>query len=183
MIWKLVPNSHLGIFLGYSRSLEILHYYDTKSALVKTASQGPFDEVMNDLAATPPPNMQILWQLNNKGSLAPDEINMLPLDLSVSDDPFDCLDELSPAVICDHHCTLSKSPSTTFESEHTSPELYRTTHLRAALKTSAVNSTLGLSLFPSMTIQFSLQISAIAAALSTVAESDATSFKIVFTPD
>lgn len=70
MIWKLVPNSHLGIFLGYSRSLEILHYYDTKSALVKTASQGPFDEVMNDLAATPPPNMQILWQLNNKGSLA-----------------------------------------------------------------------------------------------------------------
>lgn len=97
---KLVPGSHLGIFLGYSCSHKIFHYYDTKSALVKTASHAPFDEVMNDPATTPPPpNMQILRQLNNNGSLAPDEINMLPFDLSDSDSPFDCLDELSPAVI------------------------------------------------------------------------------------
>ena len=41
---KLVPNSRLGIFLGYSRSLKVLYYYDVGSAIVKTATHARFDE-------------------------------------------------------------------------------------------------------------------------------------------
>ena len=41
-------------FLGYSRSLKVLYYYDMDSALVKTATQARFDEGMNDLVDTSP---------------------------------------------------------------------------------------------------------------------------------
>jgi hypothetical protein len=41
-------------FLGYSRSLKVLYYYDMDSALVKTATQARFDEGMNDVVDTPP---------------------------------------------------------------------------------------------------------------------------------
>ena len=99
---KLVPNSRLGIFLGYSRSLKILYYYDLESAIVKTATHARFDEGMNDLADKPPPNVQILRQLNTDGSIMPDKLDVSPLDLSVSDDPFDRLDVLTPAITCDH---------------------------------------------------------------------------------
>ncbi|KAI2497911.1 retrotransposon [Fragilaria crotonensis] len=99
---KAIPNSRLGIFLGYSRSLKILYYYDLESSLVKTATHARFDEGMNDLVDKPPPNVQILRQLNNDDSPSPDNVDMSPLDLTVSDDPFDRLDELNPAIICDH---------------------------------------------------------------------------------
>ena len=99
---KLVPNSRLGIFLGYSRSLKILYYYDVESAIVKTATHARFDEGMSDLDGKPPPNVQILRQLNNDGSLEPDQFDLSPLDLAVSDDPFNQLDTLTPALTCDH---------------------------------------------------------------------------------
>jgi hypothetical protein len=73
-----------------------------ESALVKTATRARFDEGMNDLADKPPPNVQILRQLNHDGSFVLDSLDLSPLDLSVSNDPFDRLDELSPAIICDH---------------------------------------------------------------------------------
>ena len=41
-------------------------------------------------------------KLNQDGTIAPDSMTISPLDLAVSDDPFDRLDELSPAIICEH---------------------------------------------------------------------------------
>ncbi|KAI2491256.1 Reverse transcriptase (RNA-dependent DNA polymerase) [Fragilaria crotonensis] len=99
---KLVPNSRLGIFLGYSRSLKIMYYYDIDSAVVKTATHARFDEGMNDVLGTPPPNVQILRQMNSDNPVIPDLVDLSPLDLSVSDDPFDRLDKLTPAIVCDH---------------------------------------------------------------------------------
>lgn len=58
---------------------------------------------MNDLVDKPPPNVQIFRQLNNDGSVKPDSLDVVsPLDLSASDDPFDRLDELTPAIVCEH---------------------------------------------------------------------------------
>jgi hypothetical protein len=54
------------------------------------------------LTKSHPPNIQILCQLNNNGSLAPDKFDLSPLDLSISNDPFDQLDELTPALACNH---------------------------------------------------------------------------------
>jgi hypothetical protein len=51
---RMVPNSCLGIFLGYSRTLSVLYYFDVESALVKTAAHARFDEGMNDLTDVPP---------------------------------------------------------------------------------------------------------------------------------
>jgi hypothetical protein len=64
---RVVPNSRLGIFLGYSRSLSVLYYYDVESSIVKTATHARFDEGMNDLA-TVPPNVQALRHLSPDGS-------------------------------------------------------------------------------------------------------------------
>jgi hypothetical protein len=61
-----VPNSRLGIFLGYFRSLSVLYYYDVESSIVKTATHARFDEGMNDLA-TVPPNVQALRHLSPDG--------------------------------------------------------------------------------------------------------------------
>jgi hypothetical protein len=51
---RMVPNSRLGIFLGYSRTLSVLYYFGVESALVKTATHARFDEGMNDLKDVPP---------------------------------------------------------------------------------------------------------------------------------
>jgi hypothetical protein len=45
----------LGIFLGYSRTLKVMYYFDTASSLVKTATHARFDEGMNDLVDDAPP--------------------------------------------------------------------------------------------------------------------------------
>ena len=99
---KMVPNSRLGIFLGYSRSLKVLYYYDLESSKVKTATHARFDEGMNDLVDNVPPNVQLLRQFNNNGTVQPDIVDISPLNLSVSDDPFDRLDALTLAIVCDH---------------------------------------------------------------------------------
>ena len=80
---KLVSNSRVGIFLGYSRTLKILYYYDVNSAIVKTATRARFDEGMNDLEGTPPSNVHILRQLDQDGNLSPNKFDLSPSDLSV----------------------------------------------------------------------------------------------------
>ena len=64
---RVVPNSRIGIFLGYSRTLSVLYYFDVESALVKTATHARFDEGMNDLADGPP-NVNALHRLSPDGS-------------------------------------------------------------------------------------------------------------------
>ena len=99
---KVIPNSRLGIFLGYSRSFKVLYYYDLDSSMVKTATHARFDEGMNDLHADAPPNVQVLRQLNNDSSVIPDSLDVSQMNLSITDDPFDKLDELAPTIICEH---------------------------------------------------------------------------------
>jgi Reverse transcriptase (RNA-dependent DNA polymerase)/GAG-pre-integrase domain len=177
---KLVPNSRLGIFLGYSRSLKILYYYDMESALVKTATHARFDEGMNDLDGTPPPNVQILRQLNQDGSMMADTVALSPLDLSVSDDPFDRLDELTPAIACDHptlgfdiaECHIRKRAYISNIAPHSSAG--RIKNVRRKYIGSFIVSVNDSPVFTAT--------SAIAA-LSAAATSDAVTFKIVLAPD
>ena len=56
---------------------------------------------MNDLSE-PPPNVQSLRNIDPHNTLAADSLDVSPMNLEVTDDPFDRLDSLSPAVICDH---------------------------------------------------------------------------------
>ncbi|KAI2490688.1 Reverse transcriptase (RNA-dependent DNA polymerase) [Fragilaria crotonensis] len=98
---RVVPNSRLGIFLGYSRSLKVMYYFDLGSSTVKTATHARFDEGMNDLDE-PPPNVKLLRNLADGGVVDPDRLDLPPFDLDVSDDPFDRLDELSPPITCEH---------------------------------------------------------------------------------
>ncbi|MFY8200141.1 MAG: hypothetical protein ACOVLE_05695, partial [Pirellula staleyi] len=100
---RVVPNSRLGIFLGYSRSLKVMYYFDLGSSTVKTATHARFDEGMNDLDE-PPPNVKLLRTLADGGVISPDRLDLPPLNLEVSDDPFDRLDELSPTITCEHPC-------------------------------------------------------------------------------
>ena len=99
---KLVPNSRLGVFLGYSRSLKVLYYFDLGTSLVKTATHARFDEGMNDLS-DPPPKAQLLRDLAVDGHVPPDSLSSpMPINLDISDDPFDRLDELTLSVVGDH---------------------------------------------------------------------------------
>ena len=98
---RVVPNSRLGVFLGYSRTLKILYYFDLASSLVKTATHARFDEGMNDLADAPP-NVQGLCLLSPDGTVPADRPVLSPLNLDVTDDPFHGLDSITQAIKCDH---------------------------------------------------------------------------------
>jgi hypothetical protein len=74
---RVVPNSRLGVFLGYSRSLKIMYYFDLGSSTVKTATHARFDEGMNDLDE-PPPNVKILQNLTSDGTIDPDRLLLPP---------------------------------------------------------------------------------------------------------
>ena len=100
---RVVPNSRLGIFLGYSRSLKVMYYFDLGSSTVKTATHARFDEGMNDLDE-PPPNVKLLRNLADDGVVDPDRLDLPLLNLEVSDDPFDRLDEVSALISCEHPC-------------------------------------------------------------------------------
>ncbi len=88
---------------------------------------------------------------------------MSPLDLSVSDNPFDCLDELPPAVVCDHptlgfevsECHIRKRAYISGIARAANVRESHRKRPRVSSKTSAANTS-GLSSFPSMTNQFSL---------------------------
>ena len=103
-VGRLVNNSRLGVFLGYSRSLKVLYYLDLHSNTVKTATHARFDEGMNDLA-NPPPNVQLLRNID--GARAPTTLgaetaSITPPLLEVSDDPFDRLDSIEQTISCQH---------------------------------------------------------------------------------
>ncbi|KAI2506527.1 hypothetical protein MHU86_7937 [Fragilaria crotonensis] len=100
---RVVPNSRLGIFLGYSRSLKVMYYFDLGSSTVKTATHARFDKGMNDLDE-PPPNVKLLRYLADDGIVDPDRLDLPLLNLEVSDDPFERLDKLSPSITCEHPC-------------------------------------------------------------------------------
>ena len=66
---RVIPNSRLGIFLGYSRTLKVLYYYDLTSTIVKTATHARFDEGMNDLHNDAPPDVLALRHLSLDGAV------------------------------------------------------------------------------------------------------------------
>ncbi|KAI2501346.1 retrotransposon [Fragilaria crotonensis] len=99
---RVVPNSRLGIFLGYSRTLKVLYYYDLHSAVVKTATHARFDEGMNDLHTDAPPDVLALRHLSLDGSIPAERPVLSPLNLEVSDDPFNRLDTVTQLIKCDH---------------------------------------------------------------------------------
>ena len=177
---KLVPNSRLGIFMGYSRSLKVLYYYDLESAMVKTATHARFDEGMNDLSDNLPPNVRILKQLNKDGPPDLDDLDLSPLDLSISDDPFDRLDELTPAIICEHptlgfeiaECHIRKRAYISNIVPHTSAG-----RIKNARRKYIGSFIVSVNDVPTFTAASALS------ALSSVATSDAVSFKIVLAPD
>lgn len=99
---RVVPNSRLGIFLGYSRTLKVLYYYDLTSTVVKTATHARFDEGMNDLHHDAPPDVLALRHLSLDGAISIDRPLLSPLNLEVSDDPFNRLDTVTQLIKCDH---------------------------------------------------------------------------------
>ena len=58
---------------------------------------------MNDLDE-PPPNVKLLRNLADDGVVVPDRLDLSLLNLEVSDNPFERLDELSPPITCEHPC-------------------------------------------------------------------------------
>ena len=178
---KVVPNSRLGIFLGYSRSLKVLYYYDIESALVKTATHVRFDEGLNDLVTSAPPNVQILRHLNHDGSdIPPDTLDVSPLNLAVSDDPFDQLDSLSPLIVCEHP-TLGSEVSECHirKRAYVSSIIPNTTASRIKnVRRKYIGAFIvSVNDHPVFTAEAAI------AALTTAAASDLPSFRIVFAPD
>ena len=177
---KVIPNSRLGIFLGYSRSLKILYYYDLASALVKTATHARFDEGMNDLSSAAPPNVQLLRQLNNDGDISPDRLDLSPLNLSISDDPFEHLDELSPAISCDH-------PTLGFEISEC--HIRRRGYVSGIVANTSASKVRNVrrkyvgAYVVSVNDQPTFTAASVISALQSVASSDDTSFRVVFAPD
>jgi len=50
----ILSDARTGIFLGYTKTMRNILYYDTDSGLVKTAQHVAFDEAMNDMVDKPP---------------------------------------------------------------------------------------------------------------------------------
>jgi hypothetical protein len=177
---RMVPNSRLGIFLGYSRTLSVLYYFDVESALVKTATHARFDEGMNDLTAVPP-HVDAIRRLSPDGS-APDVERPLlsPLNLSVTDDPFSRLDSVTQTIRCSHPtlgfditaCHIRKRGYLSAVVSGSSASHIR--NIRRKYIGAFVVSVDGLAVFT---------CASILAALAAVAASDATSFTIVFAPE
>ena len=78
-----------------------MYYFDLGSSAVKTATNARFDEGMNDLDE-PPPNVKLFRNLAEDGIVVPDHRDFPLLNLEVSNDPFERLDELSPPITCEH---------------------------------------------------------------------------------
>ena len=176
---RVVPNSRTGIFLGYSRTLKVMYYYDLESCVVKTATHARFDEGMNDLAE-PPPNARLLQHLADGHAINPDTLAVPPLSLEVSDDPFERLDEHTQPIICEHptlgfqisECHIRRRGYVSGIVPNTSAARIR--NVRRRYVGAFVVSVNGSSVFTS---------DSVVEALHTVVASDSTSFTIVFAPD
>jgi hypothetical protein len=176
---RVVPNSRLGIVLGYSCSLKIMYFFDLGSSTVKTATHARFDEGRNDLDE-PPPNVKILQNLASDGTIDPDRLSLPPINLEVSDDPFERLDELSPPITCEHtclgfeikECHIRKRGYVSGIVPNTSASRIRS--VRRRYIGAFVLSINDVAVFTAVSI---------VAALQTIAASDDRTFKIVFAPD
>jgi hypothetical protein len=134
---------------------------------------------MNDLDE-PPPNVKLLRHLADDGVVNPDRLDLPLLNLEVSDDPFERLDELSPPISCEH-------PNLGFEIEEC--------HIRKRGFVSGVVANTTASRIHNVRRKyigaFVVSINDIAVftaasiveALHAAATSDASSVKIVFAPD
>ena len=176
---RLVHNTCTGIFLGYSRSLKILYYFDVGSSLVKTATHARFDEGMNDLSE-PPPNAKLLRDMSNSNGIPPDTLDMPTIDLQVSDDPFNRLDEITQPVIGDHptlgfeisECHIRKRGYVSAIAPHTSAARIR--NVRRKYIGAYVVSVNGTAVFTAESVILALQA---------IVDSDDTQFTMVFAPD
>ena len=83
---KLLSDARVGIFLGYSKTLSNVLYYDTVTETIKTAQHVAFDESMNDLDDKPP-NARLLDGLRNARPDVLDFSLSMP-DLDVASCPF-----------------------------------------------------------------------------------------------
>ena len=176
---RLVPNTRTGIFLGYSRSLKILYYFDVGSSLVKTATHARFDEGMNDLTE-PPPNARLLHDMSNSGGVPPDTLDLPVIDLQVSDDPFNRLDTVTQPIIGEHptlgfeikECHIRRRGYVSAIVPHTSAARIR--NVRRKYVGAFVVSINGAAVFTAASVILALQA---------IVESDDTHFTIVFAPD
>jgi Reverse transcriptase (RNA-dependent DNA polymerase)/GAG-pre-integrase domain len=177
---RVVPNSRIGIFLGYSRTLSVLYYYDVESSLVKTATHARFDEGMNDLSEVPP-HVDALRRLSPDGSApALERPQLSPLNLSVTDDPFSRLDSVTQPIRCSHPhlgfiitaCHIRKRGYLSAVAPGSSASYIR--NVRRRFIGAFVVSVNGLAVFT---------CDSILAALAAVAASDDTCFTIVFAPE
>ncbi|KAI2496066.1 retrotransposon [Fragilaria crotonensis] len=176
---RLVPNARLGVFLGYSRSMKVLYYFDIGSSTVKTATHARFDEGMNDLD-TPPPNVKLLRNLASDGVVEPDSINLSTADLDITDDPFERLDTLTQPITCEHEtlgfdvkeCHIRRRGYVSAILPNTSASRIR--NVRRKYIGAFIVSINGTAVFTAESILTALQ---------SVAKSDASSFEIVFAPE
>jgi Reverse transcriptase (RNA-dependent DNA polymerase) len=177
---RLVQNSRLGIFLGYSRTFSVLYYYDVESALVKTATHARFDEGMNDLDSAPP-NVDALRRLSPDGSVpAMDRPTLASMNLAITDDPFNRLDSITQSIRCNHPtlgfeinaCHIRRRGYLCSVASGSSASYIR--NIRRKYIGAFIVSVNGHSVFT---------CASILAALSTIATSDDMTFTIVFAPD
>jgi hypothetical protein len=90
-------DARTGIFLGYAQTLKNLLYFDLDTHDVKSAQHARYDEGMNDVV-DPPPNARLV-RFAQRGEPLPVEAALLePLDLDVSENPFQDLRPLSVPV-------------------------------------------------------------------------------------
>jgi hypothetical protein len=80
-----------------------MYYFDLDSSNVKTATHARFDKGMNDLDE-PLPNVKLLRNLADNGVVVPDRLDLPLLNLEVTDDPFERLDERSTHITCEQPC-------------------------------------------------------------------------------
>jgi hypothetical protein len=82
------------IILGYAQTLKILLYFDLDSHEVKSAQHARYDEGMNDVP-DPPPNARLVRFAQRGEPLSAEAENLEPLDLDVSENPFQDIRTLS----------------------------------------------------------------------------------------
>ena len=97
---KLALHCDKGIFLGYSKTMKNILYYDLATKNIKLASHARFDEGMNDLPSLPP-NAEYLTRAQ-RGSVSAEDIAIPALDLDITQNPFSVLQTEEPPVVCEH---------------------------------------------------------------------------------
>jgi hypothetical protein len=97
---KSVDNTRKGIFLGYSRTLKVILWFNLLTSEVKTAAHARFDEGFNDLETLPPNAAVLRYSMRDKTeSLDPPDL-LPPINLSFTKDPFGALETITQPICC-----------------------------------------------------------------------------------